>query len=59
MLSNTDIINEYKHKINDNTVHPINFYGSKNFTIDHGTAHTSIVGPNGDACAVTSSINLV
>ena len=40
-------------------MHPINYYGSKPFSIDHGTAHASIVGPNGDACAVTSSINLV
>ena len=59
ILRDKSVVNEYKHKINDNTVHPINFYGTKNFSIDHGTAHTSIVGPNGDACAVTSSINLV
>ena len=37
----------------------MSYYGSNNFVNDNGTAHTSIVAPNGDAVAITSSINLV
>lgn len=59
MLKDQDIINEYKERISENNVFPANYYGSTGFVEDHGTAHTSIIGPNGDAVAVTSSINLV
>ncbi len=58
MLGNQDIINEYKERITDDTVFPTSYYGTTGFVEDHGTAHTSIVGPNGDAVAITSSINL-
>lgn len=59
LLTDKKIINEYKSQIKDNGIHPINLYGSPNFVVDHGTAHTSIIAPNGDAVAITSSINLV
>jgi gamma-glutamyltranspeptidase len=53
------VINEYKQKINEHCVFPMDYYGSSNFVSDSGTAHVSLVGPNGDAVAATSSINLV
>ena len=59
MLSDQNIINEYKERICDDTVFPSSYYGSTGFVEDHGTAHISIVGSNGDAVAITSSINLV
>jgi gamma-glutamyltranspeptidase/glutathione hydrolase/leukotriene-C4 hydrolase len=58
-LTDREVIKEYRDRINDNIVHPVSFYGSTNFVSDNGTAHTSVVAPNGDAVAVTSSINLV
>lgn len=59
MLTNKSIIQEYRDRINENTVLPTSAYGSSNFFVDHGTAHTSLVAPNGDAVAATASINLV
>jgi gamma-glutamyltranspeptidase/glutathione hydrolase/leukotriene-C4 hydrolase len=59
MLSDRNVINEYMEKINDNFIHPTSYYGSDDFVIDNGTAHTSLIAPNGDAVAITSSINLV
>ena len=48
-------------KINDSyTVNNASFYGGDYFTPnDHGTAHTSVLAPNGDAVAVTSTVNLM
>ena len=48
-------------KINDSyTVNNASFYGADYITpIDHGTAHTSVLAPNGDAVAVTSTVNLM
>lgn len=57
-LTDPEVVKEYRGRIDDYKVHPQSYYGSTNFVTDHGTAHTSIVGPNGDAVAVTSSINL-
>ena len=59
MLKDQNVINEYKHKISDSTVFPTCYYGKTGFVEDHGTSHISIVGSNGDAVAITSSINLV
>lgn len=59
MLSDKKIITEYRDRINDTSTYPMSYYGSTNFVNDNGTAHTSIIASNGDAVAVTSSINLV
>jgi gamma-glutamyltranspeptidase/glutathione hydrolase/leukotriene-C4 hydrolase len=47
-------------KINDScTVNDPKYYGG-DFQVqeDHGTSHTSVLAPNGDAVAVTSTVNL-
>ncbi|XP_071051824.1 glutathione hydrolase 1 proenzyme-like isoform X2 [Onthophagus taurus] len=38
---------------------PSNYFGVYEQPEDHGTAHISILAPNGDAISVTSTINLV
>ncbi len=58
-LSDREIIREYSEKIKEEDVFPTNIYGTNDFVEDHGTAHTSIIGSNGDAVSITSSINLV
>lgn len=46
LIKDNQTYNDYKH------------YGAKfNLTEDHGTAHINILAPNGDAIAVTGSIN--
>ena len=48
-------------KISDTqTVNDASYYGA-NYTTSspHGTSHTSIISANGDAVAVTSTINLL
>lgn len=43
----------------DNTTHPSSYYGGLDFfTDDHGTAHVSVLDAEGNAVAVTSSVNL-
>lgn len=45
--------------INDNTTLPPSYYDSAwtQTTKDHGTGHMSIIAPNGDCVALTSTIN--
>ncbi|KAJ9577927.1 hypothetical protein L9F63_025212, partial [Diploptera punctata] len=46
-------INDYK------TSSDPGYYGTVNYTRDdHGTAHVSIIAPNGDAASITSSVNI-
>ena len=47
-------------RINDSfTVNDAQYYGADFYNPpDHGTSHTSVIGPNGDAVAVTSTVNL-
>lgn len=48
------------HQINDSrTYQDPEHYGAKTYTKDnHGTAHISVLAPNGDAVSVTSTINI-
>ena len=42
------------------TVNDAEYYGADFYNPpDHGTSHTSVIGPNGDAVAVTSTVNLL
>ena len=43
----------------DHTVNNASYYGADYYVpSDKGTSHTSVLAPNGDAVAVTSTINL-
>ncbi|XP_037041227.1 scoloptoxin SSD14-like isoform X2 [Bradysia coprophila] len=58
-MLDVDFANEVRSKIEDNqTYQDYKHYGA-NFSVpdDHGTIHISVIAPNGDAVAVTSSIN--
>lgn len=50
---------EIRSKIEDDrTYQDFEHYGATFATpVDHGTAHISVVAPNGDAVAVTHTIN--
>lgn len=59
-LKNKNFANFIKSRINDTHTYDRNvtYYGAKfSPSEDHGTAHMSILAPNGDAISVTSSIN--
>uniref|UniRef100_F7A2U0 Uncharacterized protein n=3 Tax=Ciona intestinalis TaxID=7719 RepID=F7A2U0_CIOIN len=46
-------------KINDDHTWPVDYYGPDwSVPDDSGTAHLSVLAPNGDAVAITSTINL-
>lgn len=50
---------QIRQRINDfETSEDFSFYDAKFATTeDHGTAHVSVLAPNGDAVSVTSSVN--
>jgi gamma-glutamyltranspeptidase/glutathione hydrolase/leukotriene-C4 hydrolase len=52
--------NQIRHNIDDNrTYTDPGYYGALNYSVDdHGTAHVSIIAPNGDAASITSTVNL-
>lgn len=58
-LTSKEYAEEVRRKINDTTTfddlahYGVNWY----YVEDHGTAHLSLVAPNGDAVSVTSTIN--
>lgn len=58
-LTSMDYANDIKKLINDEkTSEDFEYYGAKfENQADHGTAHISILMPNGDAIAATATIN--
>jgi gamma-glutamyltranspeptidase/glutathione hydrolase/leukotriene-C4 hydrolase len=59
-LQSKDYGNQIRHNISDNRTYTNpGYYGTVNFSVDdHGTAHISIIAPNGDAASITSTVNL-
>lgn len=60
-LTSNDFAMEFRKKIDDKTTYKeLNYYGAKYMNQeDHGTAHMSILAPNGDAISVTGTINYI
>lgn len=60
-LTSEDYINTIKMMIKDNvTSNDPTYYGAiTETTTDSGTAHVSVLAPDGSAVSVTSTINLV
>jgi gamma-glutamyltranspeptidase/glutathione hydrolase/leukotriene-C4 hydrolase len=60
-LTNIDYANEIRKKIDDERTHNnVEYYGGHFVSNeDHGTAHISILAPNGDAISVTGTINYI
>ena len=58
MMTNGTFAEILRQKIWDNQTHSNNsYYGKFGFENDHDTAHLSVLSPNGDAVAFTSTIN--
>lgn len=58
-LKDENFINKIRAKINDNHTNAFEFYESPYFNKEeHGTTHLSVLGPNGDAVALSSTINI-
>ncbi|CAO1382913.1 unnamed protein product [Diamesa serratosioi] len=60
-LTSIDYAMEIRKRIDDKTTHnELGFYGAHYMNQeDHGTAHISILAPNGDAISVTGTINYI
>ena len=58
-LSDTNYASEIRKLIDDETTFNDHQHYGANFSIaeDHGTAHVSVIAPNGDAVAITGTIN--
>jgi len=59
-LQSNDYGIKIRQKIDDTrTYTDPTHYGAVRYSVDdHGTAHVSIIAPNGDAASITSSVNL-
>jgi len=59
-LQSKDYGEQIRQNINDSrTYTDPGYYGAVNYSgDDHGTAHVSIIAPNGDAASITSTVNL-
>jgi gamma-glutamyltranspeptidase / glutathione hydrolase / leukotriene-C4 hydrolase len=60
-MTSSEYVNAIRSQIDDSkTYNDFDHYGALTANIeDHGTAHISVIAPNGDAIAVTSTINYV
>jgi gamma-glutamyltranspeptidase/glutathione hydrolase/leukotriene-C4 hydrolase len=59
-LQSKDYGNKIRQNIDDSRAYtePAH-YGAVDYSVDdHGTAHVSIIAPNGDAASITSTVNL-
>ena len=56
-LTNPNFIDAIFHKINDSTTFPQAYYEPSWLSHDNGTSPMSVIGPNGDAVSMTSTIN--
>jgi gamma-glutamyltranspeptidase/glutathione hydrolase/leukotriene-C4 hydrolase len=59
-LQSKEYANIIRQKIEDNrTYSDPQHYGAVYYSADdHGTAHLSVLAPNGDAASITSTVNL-
>lgn len=57
-LTSFNYAKSIKHKINDKKTYGIQYY-HPHFanTEDHGTAHMNVLGPDGSAVSITSTLN--
>lgn len=60
-LTSVDYANAIRRKIDDKRTHNEPGYYGEHFAVpgDHGTAHISVLAPNGDAVSVTGTINYI
>ena len=57
-MTDPQLAEELRQLIWDNQTHAnFTYYGDMLLRDDHGTSHLSVLAPNGDAVAVTSTIN--
>ena len=56
-LTSDDYVSSIKGKINDSFTQDVNYYGPSFEFNDAGTAHLSVVAPDGSAVAITATIN--
>lgn len=57
-MTSDDFINYIRSRINDTHTQDVSYYGPSFEFSNHGTAHMSVVAPDGSAVALTSTINL-
>ena len=58
-MTSQEFTEQLRRKINDNKIHNVSYYGGfYSDWDDHGTTHFSVVSKEGDAVAVTATINL-
>lgn len=58
-LTSLDYAEQVRENINDTTTYnnPLHYGAKYDVSDDKGTSHISVLAPNGDAIAVTTSVN--